>query len=465
MRKKSLSVFLLTMICLATILSVRNWPVAAEYGFSSIFFLLASVLIFFIPCSLVSAELATGWPEMGGVYVWVKEAFGHRVGFLAVWLQWVENVIWYPTILSFVAGTLAYAFHPGLATHKLYTFVLILVVFWTLTLLNLKGIRFSGWISTYGFILGTIIPGVLIIGLGLAWWFQGKPIQFDVSVRSFFPDLSKLSELALLAGLLLSLAGMEMPAVHANDVDNPQKSYPRAIFFAATVIILASIFGTLAIASVIPQKEINLTSGSIEALAHFFNAYKMQALVPLIALLVAFGAIGGISTWIVGPSKGLLAAAGDGDLPPLMKKQNEKKMPIGVMIMQAIIVSLLASAYLFMPTINSSFWVLTALSSQIYLAMYILMFLTAIKLRYKHPKVKRAYRIGKKGNGMMWFVAGTGCIGCAFAILMGFLPPAQIPTGNVYTFETFMITGFILSCVIPFLIPHYTKRGRILRRK
>ncbi|MCB1118146.1 MAG: amino acid permease, partial [Chlamydiia bacterium] len=92
--KRSLKVFALAMINVAAICSIKNWPLTAEYGFSSLFFFLVSALAFFIPVSLVAAELATGWPERGGVFVWVKEALGHKMGFLAVWLQWAENAIW-----------------------------------------------------------------------------------------------------------------------------------------------------------------------------------------------------------------------------------------------------------------------------------------------------------------------------------------------------------------------------------
>src|SRR5258708_18435898 len=121
------------MINVAAVSSVRNWPTIAEYGFSSIFFFLLAALLFFIPVSMVSAELATGWPGHGGVFLWVKEAFGHRTGFLAIWLQWIQTVVWYPTILSFIASTLAYAINPLLADNKIYTLFLVLAVIWGAT--------------------------------------------------------------------------------------------------------------------------------------------------------------------------------------------------------------------------------------------------------------------------------------------------------------------------------------------
>ena len=190
MSSRSLNVFLLTMINLATILSIRNWPLTAEYGLASIFFLLLSLLVFFLPTAFISAELATGWPERGGIFVWVREAFGNKAAFLAVWLLWVENVVWYPTILSFVAGSIAFAFDPGLASNRLYTFGVILVIFWGMTLLNLLGMKISGWISSLGVILGTLLPGILIISLGSIWYFGNNHLAITFSWEAFFPTFT-----------------------------------------------------------------------------------------------------------------------------------------------------------------------------------------------------------------------------------------------------------------------------------
>ena len=127
--RRTISIFTLAMINLAAVGSFKNWPFIAEYGFSSIFYLLLATLIFFIPVSLVAAELATGWPKSGGVFVWVKEAFGHKTGFLAIWLLWIENAIWYPTLLSFIAATVAYIFDPALANNTTFTLSVISSLF------------------------------------------------------------------------------------------------------------------------------------------------------------------------------------------------------------------------------------------------------------------------------------------------------------------------------------------------
>lgn len=453
---KALSVFTLAMINVAAVSSVRNWPTIAEYGLSSVFFFALAALLFFIPVSMVSAELATGWPKTGGVFAWVKAAFGHRTGFLAVWLLWLENVIYYPVLLSFIAGTISYVVQPELAHNTLYTLSVILVVFWLTTLANLLGMKASGWISTFGVITGTIIPGGLIIALGMIWYFSGNPTQISFTTESLIPDMSSPTQLVFFSAVIVALSGMEMSAVHARDVKNPQKDYPKAIFLSAILILGLYILGVLAVAVVVPQEQISLVAGSLQAFAIFVKAYGLEWLTPIIAILLTLGAFGTLSTWIVGPSKGLLGAAQSGDLPPFFRQLNHRQMPVALLLTQAIIVTLFSMVFLIMPTVSSAYWILSAMISQLYLIMYMLMFAAAIKLRYKFPLTHRSYKIPGKNLGM-WIVAGLGLIGSFFAFFVGFFPPAQLCTGNPVFYVGFLILAVILSCTAPSLILVFKK--------
>lgn len=454
--KRTLSVFTLAMINVAAVSSVRNWPTIAEYGFASLFFFALAAIIFFIPVSMVSAELATGWPKTGGVFAWVKEAFGHRTGFLAVWLLWAENVIYYPALLSFIAGTIAYVLNPALSHNMIYTLCIIIGVFWITTLVNLFGMRTSGWISTFGVIAGTIIPGGLIILLGIFWYFTGNPMQISFTLDSLIPDMGSPTQLVFFSGVLVALCGLEMSAVHAREVQNPQKNYPRAILLSAILIVGLYVLGVLAIAIVIPQKEISLVTGSLQAFSFFVNAYGLNWLTPVIAILLTFGAFGTLSTWIAGPSKGLLGAAQSGDLPPFFRKLNRHGMPVALLITQAVIVTVFSLVFLVMPTVSSAYWILNAMIAQLYLLMYILMFAAAIKLRYKQPNVERAYKV-PGGNFGMWCIAGLGILGSFMTFIIGFFPPAQIATGNTVFYVSFLFIGIVLACIAPSVILFFRK--------
>lgn len=461
-----ISLFTVAMINVAAIMSLKNLPVQSVYGLSFIFYLAVACILFFLPTALVSAELATGWPKTGGIYIWVKEALGEKWGFMAIWLQWIENVIWYPTILAFVSGTLAYMINPDLARNRLFTFAVVLICFWGLTLLNFLGMRASGFISSFGGIIGTIIPGILIILLGIGWVVSAKPLQIEFTWAQMIPDLTNLSSSVLLVGIILGLAGMELSAVHAGEVENPQKDYPKAMVIAVIIIIALSLLGSLAISVVVPVKQLSLVAGVMEAFAVFFQAYHLDWMTPVIAALIVIGALSMISTWIVGPSKGLMVTARHGDLPPICQRVNAEKMPTNLLYFQGILVTVLSSVFLWMPSVSSSYWILTALTAQLYLVMYLLMFLAAIVLRYKQAKVVRAYRVPGGKNAGMWVVAGLGVVGCVFSILIGFIPPKQLSTGSMIFYELFLGGGMFFMCVIPWIVELFkTKKWMALDGK
>ncbi len=461
--RRVISIFMLAMLNVSIMASLRNLPLVAEYGLGVLFFFLVVALFFLIPCALISAELATGWPKSGGIYIWVREAFGDRWGFFAIWMQWVHNVAWYPVIMSFVAATLAYVISPGLAKNKFFILSVVLIGYWGMTWLNCLGIKTSGWFSTIGVLLGTIAPGILIISLGAAWIFGGNPIQTPLTWGALIPDLSSLGNLVFLSGLFLAFAGLEVSAAYASDVANPQRNYPRAIILGALITFFVFLLGSLSIAMVIPKEEISLVSGLIEAFQTFFSHYNFTWFLPIMAFLLVIGAIAEVNSWIIGPVRGLYATSFHGNLPPLLQKKNKRDVPVSLLVVQAIIVTFTSLIFLYMPSISSAFWTLTVLSAQSYLIMYIFMFLAAIKLRYSKPNVPRAYRVPLQKKGI-WFFGSLGIIASLFAIALGFVPPTQLNVGSTLVYDLSLCGGLFFMCIIPLLI-HWRREPHWIRKK
>lgn len=453
---KTLRIFDLVMINVIAVDSLRSLPFSAEYGFSLVFFYFLALLTFFIPTALISAELATGWPNKGGVYVWVREAFGELAGFIVIWLQWVYNVVWYPTILSFIAGTLAYLINPALADSKTYMLLVILGIFWGATLINFQGMRVSSIVSTLGALVGTLIPMIFIITLGTIWLCLDNPVQIDFTKANFLPDLSSTNNLSFLTAVLFGLVGMEMSAVHADEVKNPGKAYPKAILYSTIIIFISLVLSSLAIAIVVPKRELNVVTGLVQAFTIFFTAFHMKWMAPIIALLIIIGGIASVATWIIGPTKGLLVAAQDGSVPPLFGRVNKKNVPVTILIFQACIFTVLCTIFLLMPTVSSSYWVLTAMTAQLAMLVYIALFAAAIWLRFKKPQVKRDYKIpfGKLG---IILVCVLGILSSLTAILLGFFPPSQISVGNIWTYELILVFGILVLTAPPILIYAFRK--------
>ncbi|KTD09440.1 APC family permease [Legionella jamestowniensis] len=445
--KKVLSVFSLVMINIIAVDSLRTLPISAKLGLPLVTYYAVAAFTFFIPVALVAAELATAYPNTGGLYVWVREAFGRRAGFITIWLQWIYNVVWYPTILAFIAATLSYLFAPQLANNKFYLLGTTLSLFWIFTLLNCFGMKISSIVSIIGATLGTILPMVGISILGVLWLLQGRPLAVDMP-SNWLPDFSSIGNLSLFSAVLFGLLGMEMSAVHAEEVKNPQRDYPRAILYSALLIFATLVFGSLAIVIVVPNPQLSVVSGLIDAYAVFFNAYNLPKMTAVIALLIILGGLSGVSAWIIGPTKGLLVSAQDGSLPEIFSKINRYGAPVAILMTQGIIFSLLSSVFILFDSINAAYWILSDLSAQMALLVYVFMFSAAIKLRYSKPDQPRSYKI-PGGNAVMWLVAGVGTLCCITAMLIGFVPPTQIPISNVFFFEAFLIGGLFLFVVIP----------------
>ncbi|MGF1470913.1 MAG: APC family permease [Rubrobacteraceae bacterium] len=457
--RRVLGVFTIAMFNVAAIVSLNNVSTLAELGLEAIFYLVVATVVFLLPAALVSAELATGWTGGGGLYDWIKAALGPGWGFLGIWLFWCSYMILFPTILSFVAASLAYLWNPSLAANKLYTLGVILVVTWTFTLANFRGMKISGWISSAGVVVGTLVPGGLIFVLGILWLLIGEPSRVSFDPGNFLPNLGDLRNVVFLSTVFFFFAGTEMSAVHAREVRNPSRHYPRAILLSSSIIIVLYAAGTLAIAAVVPQKEISLAAGVMEAFTAFFAAYDLSWLVPPVALLLVFGGIGMLNALIIGPSKGLLVAAEDGNMPAFFQRVNEHRIPTHLLATQAVIVSLVSLVFLLEPTVNSSFYLLLALTTKLYLVVYILMMAAAVRLRYKAPEVERAYRV-PGGMGGIWVVAGTGIFAAVFAIITGFIPPAQIDTGSTLAYEAFLVAGIFVFSVAGFAIYRYSRASR-----
>jgi amino acid transporter len=143
-----IGVFVFAMMNVAIVLSLRGLPMIADTGTQMIFFILFASLLFLLPVSLVSAELATGWTKEGGVYRWIKEAFGSKLGFTAIWIQWIQNAIWNVTVLAFAAAALSYLFFdPKLATNPLFIVAVVFIVYWGAMFINFRGFKAASWFA------------------------------------------------------------------------------------------------------------------------------------------------------------------------------------------------------------------------------------------------------------------------------------------------------------------------------
>lgn len=463
-----LSVATLAIMNVTAVVSLRGLPAEAEYGVSSAFYYLFAALVFLIPTSFVAAELAAMFQDkQGGVFRWVGEAFGKRMGFLAIWLQWVESTIWYPTVLTFGAVSLAFIGSNDtqdmlLASNKFYTLVVVLVIYWAATYISLKGLGWVSKVAKIGGLVGTIIPAFLLMVLAVMYLMSGGVSQMDFG-GSFFPDITKLDNLVLASGIFLFYAGMEMTGIHVKDMNNPAKEYPKAVFMGAIITVLIFVLGTFSLGIIIPQKDINLTQSLLVGFDNYFKYIHASWLSPIIAIALAFGVLAGVLTWVSGPSKGIFAVGKAGYLPPFMQKTNKLGVQKNILLIQGGAVTILSLLFVVMPSVQSFYQILSQLTVLLYLIMYLMMFAAAIYLRYSMKDTPRPFRLGSKGNCLMWIVSGVGFLGSLLAFVLSFIPPAQISVGSNAVWYSVLVIGCVVVVVAPFIIyamrkPHWVDK-------
>lgn len=462
--KKKITTIAMAFMTAAAIISLRGLPMMAAEEMTMFFYIAFATIFFLIPAALISAELGSTFAKQeGGIYRWVGTAFGKKIGFVAIWLQWIQNVVWYPTVLAFAAAAIAYGIgKPELADNGIFTGLFIILFYWVATIIAFCGTKVLSKVTSFGFIIGTVFPGLIVILLGIIWLISKKPLGFEeltaaeTSVATivggkilprWIPDLSNLKNLSFLSGIILLFAGVEVQAVHATEMENPKKQYPLAILISSLIVFILFTFGSLSIAAVVPNSQLKLESGLMQALSTMLKSVNMNWTLPILSFCIAFGALAGVLSWISGPSKGLLFTAQENLLPIELSKTTKNGAPKNMMLLQGFIVTILASLYFLMNDVSVAFFLLSALTVAVYIIMYILMYAAAIKLRIKFPTLERPYKAP-----VLYLLATVGILAAVFALVLSFVPPAQLPVGNPITYITIVAIGTIGFFTIPLII-------------
>ena len=436
----------LALMTTSSVASLRPSPTMAMYGLAAVFLYLVPAIVFLLPTSLVSAELASGYE--GGVYNWVARGISKPMGFLAVWCQFAMTIFYYPSLLGFVASTLAYVINPALADNGVWTAIVIVVVYWSGVWVSSRGTKGVAGLASGGLIIGTLIPGVLLVTLGVVFLGQGNPSAAPMDADHLLPAWAGLASLVLIVNNFLSYSGMEMNAVHVGSLRNPAREFPRAIFLAMGLVLLIFILPALAISWVVPAEQLSLTAGIMQAFDAVFAYFGSQWLTPIIGVMLVTASLGGMLTWLAGPSKGLLLISRqEGYLPPFLQRLNKNGIQQNILVTQGVITTVIALGYALVPSVSSAYWIFSVITTQVYLIMYLLMFVAAVRLRRNEPDHPRGYRAPLLGT-----LCGVGFAASLAALLVGFIPPSQFESGNSGLYLLIVAGGALgLGLLVPFI--------------
>jgi amino acid transporter len=436
----------LAMMTTSSVASLRAAPTMAVYGLACVFLYLLPAVVFLIPTSLVSAELASGYE--GGIFNWVSRGISKPMGFLAVWCQFAMTIFYYPSLLGFVASTLAYVINPELASSGVWTALVIVVVYWTGVWVSSRGTSGVAGLASMGLIIGTLIPGVVLVTLGVVFLGQGNTSAAPMDSEHLLPAWAGLSSLVLIVNNFLSYSGMEMNAVHVGSLRNPGKEFPKAMFLAMGLVLLIFIFPALAISWVVPADQLSLTAGVMQAFDAVFAEFNTQWLTPIFGVMLVAASLGGMLTWLAGPSKGLLLISREeGYLPPFLQRLNSHGVQQNILVTQGVVTTIIALGYALIPDVSSAYWIFSVITTQVYLIMYLLMFVAAVRLRRHDPDHPRGFRAP-------WLVllCVVGFIASLAALLIGFVPSSQFGGGSTWLYVLIVGGGALgLGLLVPFL--------------
>lgn len=441
MIKGKIALLPLIAMIIVSIDNIRNLPTIAIYGEQIIQLYTIVGLCFFVPCGFVTMTFAmTFFKNEGGIYHWVSQAFGKKMGFMAIWLQWIENVVWFPSIVAFIAAAITHIF--SISFDKYTLTALIITIFWVSTWINLKGIELTAKISLYCTILGLIVPLSFLLLFVYYWEIYGFSYENQEVFAHMFKwhDLSSL-DYSVVGIMCLSLAGLEITAVHVPNIENPQKKYTTAIIISMTIIILSLIVGSFSILALTPVEKIDFIDSIFLIFSDSLNKFGFSAFEPVFAFLILLGSFGGLINWIIAPIRGLMVSVQDDFLPKIFYEENEHNMPSYMLYIQAIIVTLLSLIFLIFDTTNKSYLILIIITAGIYLLMYIIFFLAFLKLSFE----KKIFQF--KSMLLNKIILFSGIIGLIFSIFAEcaiLMPPKQVFDNDIVIYGLSVIIGLLM---------------------
>lgn len=440
-KTKTLNTWSLVMINIIAIDNLRTLSFSAKFGSDLLMFYLIAGITFFLPSALITAELASRYPIKGGIFIWIEKAFGKTTAFFITVIQWIYNVVWFPTIMIFIWSVFTYIMPIPFFKSPLGTFLGVLSLFWACTYANIFGMSISSRVSSLGAIVGTLIPMALLTTGGiLSLYFHGG----YETLLSNQPDHGDVYP--YFVELVFGLIGIEMSAMHADEVKQPERAFPRAIMISSIIIFTSLMISSLSVSILIPSQNLNVITGTLQAVNFIGESNHMPWLTSIFGMLIMLGSLATVAAWIIGPVKGLWAAANRGLLPSIFGETNKKGVPINLLFFQACIYSVIVFLILFFP-INTSFVLLSALTTQMALITYIVLFISAIKLMKLRPKQGDYFRVP-----MMKLTAIMGTLTAISTLGLGFFMPGELGMGHSTQYFIVVSGAFIFLLIASILL-------------
>lgn len=442
----------LTLFTVSAILLLDTLAAAAAVGVSSIFWWLFLGLVFFLPFGFISAEMGTTYPEQGGVYAWVRNAFGKRWGSRVSWAYWVNTALWCPAIFILFAGVFKQLFAPDLSLA--WQIGIGIALSWIAVAVNVMTLDVGKWVPNLGAILKIIIFSTLIIG-GLFYVLENGMAN-TISLETMTPNWS--SSLEYIPAIIYGMLGFELMCSSSDEIENPARDIPKAILYSGLIILAFYVFGTVAVLAAIPVADVNLVEGLVDTLRLFFGGSTLgNSFVVLLGIAALYTFFSNGVTWALGCNRTMAEAAIEGELPAIFAKEHPKHgTPVGAAVAMGVVSSLVLVLYGVMAADNEDlFWSLFSFSAVIFLLTYIGMMLAFIKLRRDDANKNRPYRV--PGGEVLAKIMALTCLAVIILaiVLFIYVPGTDDGAGMQWP----VLIGTIVTMLVGEVMVRLAERG------
>jgi len=431
----------MTLFTVCAILVMDTLAPSAAIGASSISWWVITLVLFFIPYGLITAELGTMLPEQGGLYVWVKNAFGEKWAARTTWLYWVNVALWMPSVYILFAGMFAQLFFPEMG---LWLQIAVgIAMTWLTVWIGTITLDTGKWIPNLGALIKALI--MVVIGVGAFIFAAKNGVANDLSFKSILPEWG--AGLAFLPVIVYNFMGFELMSGASAEMKNPGRDIPRAIIISGALIAVFYLLGTVGILMALPLEQLGLISGIIDTLQVLLGTTGIGgAAVIGLGVAALFSFLANMVTWTIGANRTAAEAAKEKELPDVFAKEHPvHKTPVGAFLLTGIVSTAVMVLYGFMAgSAEDLFWTLFAFSSMVFLLPYLMLFPAFVKLRKTHPNVNRPYKVP---GGLT--VATILAIICEVFILQAIIFFIWVPGEPIdWAFAAPVLIGVVLTLII-----------------
>jgi len=435
----------------AAIVGMRWIALAAASGPSSLTLWILAAVAFFIPQGFAVTALASAIPEEGGLYVWTTRAFGERHGFLAGWLYWANNILYFSGLTVSTVVFALYVFglrFADLEKSPTYTATAAVSLLVIALVFNIVGMKSGRWVQNIGGIAQWVPSGILLLVGVVALLRFGSATPMPIA--SLVPDFAALPTILFFANLCFGFAGLELAPMLASEVVEPRRTFPRATVISGLTIAACYLLGTLSLLWSLPPGEISIISGVNQAVTKAGAHIGLPWLGPPTALLMTLAGLGGVGAWLVGSARLLFVGGLDRYLPPIFGATHPKwKTPWFALLFMAVLSAIFIVASSLGGTVERAYRILVNATLIIYFLPYLYMFAAAVKMRLEIARQPEAVPVPGGAAGS-WIWNSLGFLTTLVAIVLALIPPADATDRGGFFLQVaagsfgFVIAGFVL---------------------